>query len=162
MNSGNLVYVMPKLFVQIVKYGLIGVFATIVNLVVAEVCAISVWPCLGPDDLLVRYGGFLSVDLDAAARATRAVLCNLVGFFVANVVCWFLNRKYVFTPGRHHWFIEYSLFLAGSGFAILCGNAAIWFLVRYSGLQTSYSFLVNVVASVAVNFIVRKFLVFKE
>ena len=52
-------------------------------------------------------------------------------------------------------------FLAGSGFAIVCGSVAIWCLVRFCGIETSYSFVVNVLVSVAVNFVVRKFFVFK-
>ena len=86
---------------------------------------------------------------------------NLVGFFVANVVCWLLNRRFVFKPGRHHWILEWLYFLAGSGFAIACGSVAIWCLVRFCGIETSYSFVVNVLVSVAVNFVVRKFFVFK-
>lgn len=147
---------------QVFKYGVIGVLATLINLVVAALCAAFVWPCLAEGDLFVRVCGFASVALPDATRATLAVYCNLVGFFVANVVCWLLNRKYVFTPGRHGWLVEYALFLAGSGFAIACGSAAIWALVRFQGLQTTYSFVVNVIVSVAVNFVVRKFVVFKE
>ena len=152
---------MSKLLWQFVKYGLIGVLATAINFAVAEVCAAYVWPCLGGADLFVRFCGFPSATVSDAVRATLAVYCNLVGFFVANGVCWVLNRKYVFMPGRHHWFVEYLLFLAGSGVAILCGSAVIWVLVRFYGLQTSCSFAINVVVSVAVNFVVRKFFVFK-
>ncbi len=153
---------MRKLFWQIFKYGIIGVFATIINLVVAEICAAYVWPCLGADDLFVKYCGFSASGVDDSVRAVLAVYCNLVGFFVANVVCWLLNRKYVFTPGRHRWYMEYLYFLAGSGFAIACGSAAIWALVRYYGMQTTYSFVINVMVSVAVNFVVRKLFVFKD
>lgn len=153
---------MSKLFWQIFKYGLIGVLATLINLVVAELCAAYVWPCLGVEDLFVKYCGFASSGVSDSARAVLAVYCNLVGFFVANVVCWLLNRKFVFTPGRHHWFIEYVLFLSGSGFAIAVGSAAIWTLVRFYGMQTTYSFVINVLVSVAVNFVVRKFFVFKN
>ncbi len=152
---------MGGLFWQIFKYGVIGVLATLINFVVAALCAASVWPCLGADDLFVRLGVFARADVSDAARALLAVYCNLVGFFVANVVCWLLNRKYVFTPGRHGWFVEYLLFLAGSGFAVLCGSAAIWALVRFQGMQTTYSFICNVLVSVVVNFVVRKFFVFK-
>ena len=147
---------------QIFKYGVIGVLATGINFAVAEVCAAHVWPCLGADDPFVRLGVFARADVSDAARALLAVYCNLVGFFVANLVCWLLNRKYVFTPGRHGWLVEYALFLAGSGFAILCGSASIWALVRFQGMQATYSFVVNVMVSVAVNFVVRKFFVFKE
>ncbi|MCR5751656.1 MAG: GtrA family protein [Kiritimatiellae bacterium] len=152
---------MSKLIWQIFKYGVIGVVATAINLAVAELCAAYVWPCLGPNDLFVKHCGFAPSDVTDAVRATLAVYCNLVGFFVANIVCWLLNRKYVFTPGRHFWFVEWLLFLAGSGFAIACGSAVIWVLVRYHGMQTTYSFMVNVFVSVMVNFVVRKFFVFK-
>ena len=153
---------MAKLFWQIFKYGVIGILATAINLAVAELFAAYVWPCLGPDDLLVKHLGFASSSVGDAERAALAVYCNLVGFFVANLVCWLLNRKYVFTPGRHSWPVEYALFLAGSGFAIACGSVAIWLLVRFQGMQTTYSFVVNVLVSVMVNFVVRKFFVFKE
>lgn len=152
---------MSKLIWQIFKYGVIGVLATVINIVVAEVFAAYVWPCLGPDDVFVKYLGFASAAVSDAERALLAVYCNLVGFFVANVICWLLNRRFVFTPGRHRWYVEYAIFLAGSGFAIACGSAAIWLLVRYQGMQTTWSFGINVLVSVAVNFVVRKFFVFK-
>ena len=47
------------------------------------------------------------------------------------------------------------------GFAILCGSAAIWTLVRFYGMQTTYSFVTNVLVSVIVNFVFRKFFIFK-
>ena len=152
---------MYSLLWQIAKYGVIGIFATIINVVVAELCAAYVWPCLSPEDPFVKFLGFASASVPDADRASLAVLCNLVGFFVANVVCWLLNRRFVFKPGRHHWFLEWLYFLAGSGFAIACGSVAIWCLVRFCGIETSYSFVVNVLVSVAVNFVVRKFFVFK-
>lgn len=153
---------MSKLLWQITKYGLIGILATAINVAVAEFLAATVWPCLGGGDPLVRFAGFAPSDVADAVRATRAVGCNIVGFFAANVVCWLLNRRYVFTPGRHAPILEYLLFLAGSGFAVLVGNFAIWALVRYAGVETTYSFLINVLVSVAVNFLVRKFIVFKD
>ena len=154
-----------KLLWQIFKYGVVGILATVINLVVAEICAAHVWPCLTANDLLVQWGVFDLTDatfvITDSTRAVRAVYCNFAGFFVANLVCWFLNRLFVFTPGRHRWFVEYALFLAGSGFAIACGSAAIWALVKFYGVQTSWSFIINVIVSVAVNFVVRKFFVFK-
>ena len=152
---------MAKLLWQIFKYGVIGVLATVINIAVAELCAAYVWPCLGADDVFVKYLDFASSSVGDAERAVLAVYCNLVGFFIANLVCWLLNRKFVFVPGRHHWFVEYVLFLAGSGFAILCGSVIIWSLVRFYGMQTTYSFGINVLASVMINFLARKFFVFK-
>ena len=113
------------------------------------------------DHRVARDSAALTYYLLFAMFPLLIFLSNLVGFFVANLVCWLLNRKYVFAPGRHGWLVEYALFLAGSGFAIFCGSAAIWALVRFQGMQTTYSFVVNVMVSVAVNFVVRKFFVFK-
>ena len=150
---------------QFVKYAIVGVFATIVNLVVAELCAAYVWPCLTTGDLFVKHLGFLGFEpsgVDEAVRAARAVYCNFVGFVVANFVCWLLNRKFVFTPGRHHWAVEFLLFFSGSGIAIACGSAVIYALIRLCGFETTWSFVINVVISVLVNYVVRKFLVFKS
>lgn len=153
---------MRKILWQIVKYAVIGVLATVINLTVAELFAAYIWPCLGEGDILVRYCGFSPAKVSDVDRASLAVACNLAGFFVANVICWYLNRKFVFVPGRHHWIVEYLIFLAGSGLAILCGSGIIWALVAFAGIQTTYSFVINVFVSVSINFVVRKFLVFKE
>lgn len=152
---------MSKLFWQIAKYGVIGAFATAINLVVAEVSAAFLWPCLGADDVFVRFLGFAAANVSDATRATRAVGCNLIGFFIANFICWLLNRKYVFTPGRHKWPIEYVLFMGGSTFAVVCGSVVIWLLVRFAGMATTNTFVINVAVSVAVNFVLRKYFVFK-
>ena len=49
---------MANLFWQIFKYGVIGILATAINLAVAELFAAYVWPCLGSDDLFVKFLGF--------------------------------------------------------------------------------------------------------
>ena len=150
---------------QFVKYAIVGVVATIINLVVAELCAAYVWPCLTGGDLFVKHLGFLGFEpsgVPEAVRAARAVYCNLVGFVVANFVCWLLNRKFVFTPGRHHWAVEFLLFFSGSAFAIACGSGVIYALILFFGFETTWSFVINVVVSVLVNYVVRKFLVFKS
>ncbi len=153
---------MSKLIRQIFAYGIIGALATAINFAVAVLLTAYVWPCLTETDIAVKYFGFNSIVVDDAVRAYRAVMCNLVGFLMANVICWILNRKYVFTPGRHGLVVEYLLFLSGSGLAILIGNAIIYFLILLTGAETSYAIIVNVLVSVALNFVVRKFIVFKE
>lgn len=147
---------------QFVRYALVGALATAVNIAVAGVCSAWVLPCLSAGDPLVVHFGFPSAAIADSLRAIRAVVCNFAGFAVANVVCWLLNRKFVFTPGRHRWHVELALFFGGSAFAVACGSATIWALVKFAGMQTTYSFLVNILVSVVVNFAVRKKLVFKN
>ena len=77
-------------------------------------------------------------------------------------MCWLLNRRFVFTPGRHHWAVEFLLFFSGSGIAIACGSAVIYALIRLFGFETTWSFVINVVISVLVNYVVRKFIVFNS
>ena len=147
--------------VQFLKYAFVGAFATVVNLVVAEACAAWVIPCLGADDILVRSFGFPAAGIEEGVRAARAVGCNLVGFVIANIVCWLLNRAFVFRPGRHHWAVELALFFGGSALAVSVGSGIIYLLIRMCGAQTTWSFVVNVVSSVLINYVVRKFYVFK-
>ncbi len=147
--------------VQFLKYASVGVVATIINLAVAEVCAAWLIPCLGADDILVTRFGFPQSAVSESARAIRAVGCNLIGFVIANLVCWILNRLFVFRPGRHHWALELALFFGGSALAIAIGNGIIYLLIRIYGTQTTWAFIINVVASVLINYVVRKFYVFK-
>ena len=147
--------------VQFVKYAFVGAVTAVINIAVAEVFAAWVMPCLAADDILVRKLGFPMAALSDSARAARAVGCNLIGFAVANVVCWLLDRSFVFRPGRHHWTLELVLFFCGSALAVLVGNAVIYLLIRVNGTQTTWAFLINIVASVLVNYVVRKFFVFK-
>ena len=147
--------------VQFFKYAFVGAFATAINIVVAEAMAAWVLPCLDANDILVRGLGFPVADVSESVRAARAVGCNIVGFVVANIVCWLLNRAFVFRPGRHHWALELALFFGGSAVAVGVGIGIIYLAIRVCGAQTTWSFVVNVVASVLINYVVRKFYVFK-
>ena len=147
--------------VQFFKYAFVGAFATAINLAVAEALAAWVIPCLGADDILVTKLGFPTAGVPESVRAARAVGCYLVGFVVANAVCWLLNRMFVFRAGRHHWALELALFFGGSALAVGIGSGVIYLLILMYGAQTSWSFVVNVVISVLVNYVVRKFYVFK-
>lgn len=147
--------------VQFFKYAAIGVVATAINFVVAEVCAAWVVPCLGANDILVQKLGFPQAVVSDSVRAARAVACNMIGFVISNSVCWLLNRSFVFRPGRHHWSVELALFFGGSAFAVGVGSGIIYLLIRIYDAQTTWSFAINVVASVLINYVVRKFYVFK-
>ena len=147
--------------VQFLKYAFVGAFATVINLVVAEACAAWVIPCLGADDVLVTKLGFPTAAVSDSVRALRAMGCNFIGFVIANLVCWALNRMFVFRPGRHHWALELALFFGGSALAVVIGNGIIYLLISIYGAQTTWAFVVNVFASVLINYAVRKFYVFK-
>lgn len=135
--------------IQFIKYALIGAFATLINMGVAELCARKVWPCLDKE------------RIKAAKRALNAVLSNMTGFIIANVICYLMNRAFVFTPGRHSIFIEFAMFFAGSAFAAIFGSFLLWMLVRLLDMGTRKAFLINIATALALNFAIRKFLVFQ-
>ncbi len=148
-------------FAQFVKYGTNGVIATYVQTGVFYALAVTWLGCLGADDFAVRYLGFSSVEVSDGVRAWRFSLATAVGFTVANVVCWLMNRRWVFRPGKFKWYVELGMFFCTSLVATLIALALSALLIRCVGLMTTLAVAVEVVVSFFVNFFVRKFFIFK-
>ena len=102
---------------QFVKYGVIGVLSTCVQMGAFYVLAATVLKCLGPEDWAVRFLGLPAVSVGAGVRAFRAAVATAIGFTVANVFCWLMNRLFVFKPGRYRWYVEFSLFFGVAALA---------------------------------------------
>ena len=102
-------------FWQFVKYGAIGVMATLVHTGVFYVLASTCFCCLTSDDVAVRYLGLPAAVFsgDEAWYVSRGMLASYataVGFFLANVFCWLMNRWFVFRPGKFRWYVEFGMF----------------------------------------------------
>ncbi len=148
-------------FVQFLKYGAVGVMATVVQLAVFYFCAASVFKCLTPDDWAVKFLGLPAVEITETARAIAALWATAIGFTLANVFCWVMNRLFVFKPGRHVWYMEFLLFFGVSLIAVGIGLGIQTLLIKCFGWQTSFAVFVEILSSLAINFIVRKLFVFK-
>jgi len=148
-------------FAQFVKYGANGVIATYVQLGIFYALAATFVPCLGSNDWAVRFLGFPAVDVSNGVRAFRFVLATSVGFTVANIVCWLMNRWCVFKPGKFRWYVEFGMFFCTSLIAMVIAMGLSWGLIHMAGLMTSIAAAVEVVVSFLVNFFVRKFFIFK-
>ena len=154
-------------FFQFVKYGIAGAAATAVQIVLFSIFAWKLIPALTPDDIFVRameYMGF-HVDMPTMSegtRAWRAMANNLIAFPFSNTVAYLSNILWVFKRGRHGFWTEFGLFTAISLVSFLAGTGIIWLLINYIGMQTTYAFLINIVFSVLINFVFRKFFVFKS
>ena len=94
------------------------------------------------------------------SRAANAIRCNIIAFFFSNTFCYVLNRLFVFQPGHHHVVVEALLFFAVSAFSTFVGTAFQTLLIRKANMQTTFAFGANLVASLAINFVMRKFVVF--
>ena len=147
--------------VQFIKYGIAGGAATAANIVVFFLLGWLVLPCLTEADPLVKLLGLEVPGITEHARVWRAGICNTIGFVVSNLFCYLLNRLFVFKPGRHVWIVELLLFFAGSGISFVIGLGLQTVLIRYGGVQTTPAFAANIVAAVMLNYVTRKFLIFK-
>ena len=148
-------------FWQFVKYGAIGVMATIVQTGVFYALAVTCLKCLASDDVAVRLLGFAAADVPDATRAVRFAAATAIGFVVANVFCWLMNRAFVFRPGKFRWHVELAMFFGASTLATLIALGLMKFLIDQFGLMTTLAVAVEVVVSFLVNFFIRKFVIFK-
>ena len=148
-------------FAQLVKYGVVGVMSTCVQIVVFSLLAATLLPCLGPDDVAVKYLGLPSVEVSSAVRAFRACAATAAGFVVSNVFCWVMNRLFVFRPGRFKWHVEFGMFFGAATFATVLALAVMNVLIKYADMMTSLAVVVEVGVSFFVNFFMRKFFIFK-
>lgn len=147
--------------VQFLKYGLAGGMATTVHILTFFVCGFYLFPCVTDQDPVVRWLGLTAPLVAESLRARHAIYSNLVAFFVSNTFCYLINRLYVFRPGRHHVILEFSLFLGVSAISMVVGTALMGFLIGLWGLETTYAFGANILSSLAINYVLRKFVVFQ-
>jgi len=150
-----------RAFAQFVKYGTNGVIATYVQTGVFYLLGATCLLCLGPDDWAVRAFGFKAAAVSDGVRAFRFAVATAVGFTVANVICWLMNRWCVFTPGKFRWYAEFGMFYAASTVATVIALGLSSALIHWCGLMTTLAVFIEIVVSFFVNFFVRKFIIFK-
>lgn len=153
-------------FWQFVKYGAIGVAATLVQTGVFYLLAATCLRCLGSDDIAVRFLGLPAAEFSGneawyATRGSLAAAATAVGFAVANVFCWLMNRKFVFRPGKFRWYIEFAMFFAAASLATALALAVMKVLIDSFGMMTTFAVVIEVFVSFMVNFFIRKFFIFK-
>ena len=148
-------------WVQFVKYGVCGATATAVGIIIFYICAAWAWPCLGTDDFMCKVFRFPSMDPGLEAlRKWRAVWCNTTGFVISNMVAYLTNILLVFKPGRYPWWLEVLFFYAVSGVAFAIGTTGQTLLIGL-GMMTTLAFAANIVASFMINYVMRRFVIFK-
>ena len=153
-------------FWQFVKYGAIGVMATLVQTGVFYVLASTCFRCLTAEDIAVRLLGLPAAVFsgDEAWYVSRGMLASyatVIGFFLANVFCWLMNRRFVFRPGTFSWYVEFGMFFGTSSLATAIALGTMKVLIDSFGVMTTFAVVVEVVVSFFVNFFVRKFFIFK-
>ena len=153
-------------FWQLVKYGAVGVAATVVQTAVFYTLAATCLKCLTADDWAVRFLGLPAASFDGgapwyASRGILAAAATAAGFAVANAFCWLMNRWFVFKPGRHRWYAEFAMFFGVAALATVVALGVMKWLIDTCGMMTSLAVAVEIAVSFVFNFFMRKFLIFK-
>jgi putative flippase GtrA len=136
--------------IQFIKYGICGVAALTTHSVLFALLVKYVYP------------GLADLTADPMKRALASVEPTVLIFFVTNLLVYWLNTRWVFTQGRHSRWVEFLLFtvvnLPGAVGGLL-GQAA---LIRYLNWHPLLAMLGFVVPNVLINFVCRKFFIFKN
>ncbi len=153
-------------FAQFVKYGAVGVMATCVQFAVFYALAATCLRCLTAEDRAVAllglpYAVFSGSEPWYASRWFLAAVATAVGFTIANVFCWLMNRAFVFRPGKFAWYAEFAFFFGAAAAATAVALVVQSLLIRFVGVTTSFAAIVEVIVSFLVNFFTRRFFIFK-
>lgn len=147
--------------VQFIKYALAGGVATAVDIFVFYLVAWKFLPALRADDPVVRRLGLKVTAVTEAQRSSRFIYVTLIAFLFSNFTAYIINIAWVFEPGRHAWYVELALFYAVSGISIFIGTGIGWVMIKMFHLSTTASYVSKMIASLLINFVCRKFIIFK-
>jgi putative flippase GtrA len=120
-------------------------------------------PRLWPADATPEHSQIIAGDKPGdVIRGANLLVNNTIGFLIANVVAYVTNILFVFKGGRHHPVLEFVYFTLISGIAFVLSQVAGPKLVTWFGIPTNVAILTNVLTSMLLNFVCRKFFVFKS
>ncbi len=139
---------MPRTLVQLLKYGFFGGLSFLIFIIVSE----------GIELLLPEW---VSESLPDAVRSTRLNFIQTAAFIPANLFAFWSNRNFVFQKGRHRPGTEFTLFMVCVTLSYIGGILASRYLVEIYGWPNFLASVGFAFSSALVNFIARKFLVFK-
>ncbi len=151
-------------FIQFIKYCMAGGVATVVDVGVFYLLSWRIFPALSASDPMVPVIHWLGLDIipvEESIRSTRYLINKVITFFFSNMTAYIVNIYWVFKPGRHSKLVEIGLFYMVSVVSFALGTAIGWGLIRFLGMTTTAAYVANAVASLAVNYVCRKYLVFK-
>ena len=149
--------------IQFIKYVLCGGAATAVDIFVFFLFAWLVFPALTASDpftALIRFFGFDIQTVSESLRLRNYWIDKVACFLFSNLTAYILNVLFVFKSGKHKRHHELMLFYLVSLVSFLIGTFAGDILIRFFGLDTTYSYIAAMIAALLVNYTGRKFFIF--
>ena len=147
--------------VQFIKYALAGGVATAVHITLFHLLGWKVFPALQARDPFVAWLKIEVPPLTDARRSLHSMIDNAIAFLFSNLTAYLINIAWVFERGRHSVWVEVGLFYLVSGASMLIGTTFMGCLIRRWGWRTTFAFGANLVTSLAINYALRKFVIFK-
>ncbi|MFT4639541.1 MAG: putative flippase GtrA [Verrucomicrobiales bacterium] len=135
-------------FAQIIRYGIVGLSATLLHVSIFSIFSLWINPAIDP-------------ELGNEVRAHRSTINTTIAFLISNVYTYLINSRYVFVPGRHSRMVEFGLFLAVSALSFGLGVWINRFLIATHGVPTFPAQGAFIVTSALINYVCRRFIVFK-
>lgn len=148
--------------VQFIKYAIAGGIATIVHVCIFFALTWKVLPALESSDPIAGFLKIPPIDITDSIRARNSVIDNLAAFMISNFVVYIINIYWVFESGRHNRWVEIGLFYLVAGISVFIGSSLMAFLIAGFGISTTLAFGANVLVCLMINYLVRKFFIFKR
>lgn len=148
--------------VQFIKYGICGGVATLVDVLIFYFLAWKVFQAVNDTDIVAQLLGWDVPVIDEAVRSRNFVINSCIAFIFSNLTAYLLNFYWVFHPGRHKRHVEIGLFYLVSVVSIALGTFLGWVMITVFGMSTTASYLGKMIASLLINFVCRKYIVFKK
>lgn len=148
--------------VQFIKYGIAGSIATAVHLSLIFLFSWKILPALKANDPIARLLGIAPSSISDSQRALHAAINNAIAFMVSNFVVYWINIYWVFQPGRHSFWKEIGLFYGVAGVSVGIGIGLQSLLIAGFGISTTCAVGVMTLVCLAINYVMRKFYIFKK
>ena len=148
--------------IQFIKYGIAGGLSTLVHICLFYWMATHILPALNDHDVIASLLHLTVPEVSQGIRARNSMVDNTVAFLFSNLTAYILNIYWVFSPGRHHPILEFLFFFGVSGIAIIIGSSLMGFMIHTYGTTTTTAFMANILASLMINFFIRKHVIFKD
>jgi putative flippase GtrA len=139
--------------IQFLKYSISGGAAVIVYASVYFALVFQVWPEL-------RHLG-TDTNVDWMVKFTKTLPPTGIAFFFSNIVVYWINTRWVFTPGRHHPVAEFLFFTLVNMPGAIGGSVVQGLLIAKCGWSAGMAFLGFLVPNILINYVCRKFFIFK-
>jgi putative flippase GtrA len=148
--------------IQFIRYGIGGTLAGLTDALLFTLLAWKFFPALKDDEFIVRLFQIDIPDLSPAQRSLNFTVCKTIAFLFSNMVAYVINIYWVFESGRHSRRKEIGLFYLVSIVSFVVGTGLGAALVYHFRFTAANAYIANVVAAVSINFVCRKYLIFKN